>query len=491
LATITFGHHALLGSKRDAAILGTLLTIILAIIFTALQGFEYAQSSITIADSVFGSAFFCATGLHGYMLPLSNNFYSPKQSNKLLNNYNYKYSKIVPIKQNTLILYNKNKEYFKLSKNFLEWLSGFTDSEGNFSITLRSDNLNAASVSLTFQIGLHLDDLKVLEFIKHNLQCGKISISEPNNRCNFFVNDAFSLINIILPIFNYVQLNSSKYSQFKVFEEAVKLFKDKSHLTIEGKKKMIDFKKRLNKDYKLPDFIYITDAWLVGFIEGDGSFSTSGLKPRLKFENHIKEFKLLQEIQKFFGLWSLIIKTRKDRGLNENPTAVLEITKISTLLKFVNKYNNKNSDLFSFKTKKYYDWSIIVNLYYLGYHLLPEGKSLIIKIKSRMNNYRLSTYTSLNNEENFENLEIEKNKVLALAAPFEIKNGIRLYSGTNKWVSDKISIIVIDNLGNELYFDSLTNCSLSLKISRSKIKDCIVKGTIYKNFLFKLNVNAN
>jgi hypothetical protein len=152
-------------------------------------------------------------------------------------------------------------------------------------------------------------------------------------------------------------------------------------------------------------------------------------------ENHIKEFKLLQEIQKFFGFGSLIIKTRKDRGLNENPTAVLEMTKISTLLKFVNKYNNKNSDLFSFKTKKYYDfkdWSIIVNLYYLGYHLLPEGKSLIIKIKSRMNNYRLSTNTSLNNEENFENLEIEINKVFALAASYEIKNGIRLYSGTNK-----------------------------------------------------------
>jgi cytochrome c oxidase subunit 3 len=64
-ATITFGHHALLASKREAAIFGTLLTIILAIIFTALQGFEYAQSTITIADSVFGSAFFCATGLHG------------------------------------------------------------------------------------------------------------------------------------------------------------------------------------------------------------------------------------------------------------------------------------------------------------------------------------------------------------------------------------------------------------------------------------------
>jgi hypothetical protein len=55
-------------------------------------------------------------------MPLSNNFYSPKKRKKLLNNYNYKYkySKIVPIKQNTLTLYNKKKEHFKLSKNFLE-----------------------------------------------------------------------------------------------------------------------------------------------------------------------------------------------------------------------------------------------------------------------------------------------------------------------------------------------------------------------------------
>jgi len=64
-ATITFAHHGLLASNRYAAIFGTIFTIILAIIFTSLQAFEYAQSSFTIADSVFGSAFFCATGLHG------------------------------------------------------------------------------------------------------------------------------------------------------------------------------------------------------------------------------------------------------------------------------------------------------------------------------------------------------------------------------------------------------------------------------------------
>jgi cytochrome c oxidase subunit 3 len=65
LATVTYGHHALISGDRKGAIVGTFLTIVLAIIFTSLQGFEYVQSVFSIADGIFGSAFFCSTGLHG------------------------------------------------------------------------------------------------------------------------------------------------------------------------------------------------------------------------------------------------------------------------------------------------------------------------------------------------------------------------------------------------------------------------------------------
>jgi cytochrome c oxidase subunit 3 len=64
-ASITYGHHALISGKRSAAIEGMLITIIFAIIFTALQAFEYNQAPFTLADSIFGSAFFITTGLHG------------------------------------------------------------------------------------------------------------------------------------------------------------------------------------------------------------------------------------------------------------------------------------------------------------------------------------------------------------------------------------------------------------------------------------------
>jgi len=68
------------------------------------------------------------------------------------------------------------------------------------------------------------------------------------------------LINIIVPIFNYVQLNSSKYSQFKIFEEAINLLNNKKNITLEGKNKMIECKKNLNKDFKLPNTLKFTDA---------------------------------------------------------------------------------------------------------------------------------------------------------------------------------------------------------------------------------------
>jgi len=64
-ATVTYGHHALIEGNRKGAILGTGLTILLAVVFTALQGVEYVEAPFTMADGVYGSVFFFSTGFHG------------------------------------------------------------------------------------------------------------------------------------------------------------------------------------------------------------------------------------------------------------------------------------------------------------------------------------------------------------------------------------------------------------------------------------------
>jgi cytochrome c oxidase subunit 3 len=64
-AFVTYGHHALIGGDRRGAIVGTFLTVVLAVIFTALQYFEYSEAAFSMSDSVYGSAFYASTGLHG------------------------------------------------------------------------------------------------------------------------------------------------------------------------------------------------------------------------------------------------------------------------------------------------------------------------------------------------------------------------------------------------------------------------------------------
>ena len=64
-AFVTFGHHSLVTGLRKATLIGIIGTIVLALLFTAIQGYEYHEASFSFSDSVFGSAFFASTGLHG------------------------------------------------------------------------------------------------------------------------------------------------------------------------------------------------------------------------------------------------------------------------------------------------------------------------------------------------------------------------------------------------------------------------------------------
>ena len=62
---MTWAHHSLLEKNHSQTTQSLLLTIILGLYFTALQAIEYVEAPFTIADSVYGSTFFVATGFHG------------------------------------------------------------------------------------------------------------------------------------------------------------------------------------------------------------------------------------------------------------------------------------------------------------------------------------------------------------------------------------------------------------------------------------------
>jgi cytochrome c oxidase subunit 3 len=63
--TVTYAHHSLIEGNRASTLYGLVYTILLATVFTILQGVEYTVSSFTISDGVFGSCFYFGTGFHG------------------------------------------------------------------------------------------------------------------------------------------------------------------------------------------------------------------------------------------------------------------------------------------------------------------------------------------------------------------------------------------------------------------------------------------
>jgi len=72
--TVTWAHHALQQGNRKDAKLGLLLTILLGVAFTSIQAYEYNHiigehlffSEEASSSGLYGSAFFMATGFHGF-----------------------------------------------------------------------------------------------------------------------------------------------------------------------------------------------------------------------------------------------------------------------------------------------------------------------------------------------------------------------------------------------------------------------------------------
>ncbi|MDE1467855.1 cytochrome c oxidase subunit 3 [Aurantiacibacter sp. D1-12] len=64
--TVTWAHHALINGDRDGLKKGLWLTIALGVLFTCIQAYEYAHAPFGFGGNTYSSAFYMATGFHGF-----------------------------------------------------------------------------------------------------------------------------------------------------------------------------------------------------------------------------------------------------------------------------------------------------------------------------------------------------------------------------------------------------------------------------------------
>jgi hypothetical protein len=176
----------------------------------------------------------------------------------------------------TTKLLNLNKELF------YQWLVGFTDGDGTFSISYSNGKW-----SLIYKLSQHEYNTRLLHFIKSQLGVGRINKEIKTKTVNYWIRDRNKLAEVIFPIFDNYPLLTSKYFNYLKFKEAYNILEDTNLTKFKRDELMFNLiKTQPSSDYISPAWekvnnlvsntyeanMVMSKAWLIGFTEAEGSF---------------------------------------------------------------------------------------------------------------------------------------------------------------------------------------------------------------------------
>jgi hypothetical protein len=183
-------------------------------------------------------------------------------------------------KKNFVTYQRLNGEYLVKNEKewFEQWLVGITDGEGTFGFYKSNGKW-----TLAFKIALSRYNLRALYYIKTQLGIG--NVTKDNTKAQIFVRDRKKLKEVIFPIFDKYPLLTSKYFNYIQLKKAFSILNDDNLNNIEKDTLLLNLKKQTSPENYIPrswknrnnlsyeDALNImSKPWLVGFVEGEGSF---------------------------------------------------------------------------------------------------------------------------------------------------------------------------------------------------------------------------
>jgi len=376
---------------------------------------------------------------------------------------------------------------------------GISEAESNFICRVRKNTEGEViGFEFVFRIALHKDDKNALEHIQANLGCGRISANR--DTLVFTISKASDIKSILIPVFEQFPLNTKKHLDYLSFKKAFLMYinRDTSSLNKQDLySNILQLKDSMNNkraSFDLPEnHIRITGNYLVGLLEGDGSFylNKTDMTVRVSFVTTTQDKILLEKIREFLlsqldepscvlGSSTKLININNKKAIGNNkPISILEIYQIDYIFNILIPY----LDSLRFRTKKYIDYldfRTIAFLIFEGKYLTSPGKELIIKLGDTMNNNRLST--------NPNRLILDENQKSELDALIKSdplisvdSEGRAMIIKEKKYIRSTYIIKAIFLNGSISYFTNGVSCAKALHVSNNTITQRLNDGKPVKN----------
>ena len=137
------------------------------------------------------------------------------------------------------------------------WITGFTDGEGCFSVSLIKNKTTTSGWQLfpEFVITQGSKSLPALKLIQNYFKCGKlfINVRHDNHREHLYrycVRSLNELKEIIVPFFRKSKLRTYKRNDFEIFSKIIELMHRKVHLKEKGMIKIVRLIETMNRKKK-------------------------------------------------------------------------------------------------------------------------------------------------------------------------------------------------------------------------------------------------
>jgi hypothetical protein len=288
------------------------------------------------------------------------------------------------------------------------FISGYTDAEGCFNVSLQRNPNGKFYIRPQFLIQVHSRDKGLLMQIQdHWGGIGNIYNNSDNSK--FTVRSLDHILKIIDHFSNY-PLITQKKADFILFKQIIDKIVKGEHLSAKGLQEIVNIKASLNlglsDSFKtiFPNTVPVTrplienitithPEWMAGFVSGEGCFlvemskyggdKLDGVSLTFKVSQLLRDELLLRSFISFFGCGLFNYHSGKSK-LGSGVFIVRKFADISNkILPFF-----KDHVIRGIKREDFEDWARVAELIKSKAHLTEKGVEKIREIKSGMNTLR-------------------------------------------------------------------------------------------------------